>query len=42
MVDTRIDHRYYNVRFIEVLASRKVLFKRDIADPKAEDWINMD
>lgn len=42
MVDTRIDHRYYNVRFIEVLANGKVLFRRDIADPKAEDWINMD
>ncbi|MDI9445701.1 MAG: hypothetical protein QM844_16160, partial [Planctomycetota bacterium] len=36
------DHRYYNVRFIEVLANGKVLFKRDMADPKAEDWINLD
>ncbi len=42
LVDTRLDRRYHNVRRIEVLANGKTLFTRDIADPKADDWVTMD
>ncbi|MFA5192286.1 MAG: glycoside hydrolase family 20 zincin-like fold domain-containing protein [Verrucomicrobiia bacterium] len=40
--DTRIDHAYRNVRRIDVLVNGKVVFGRDIADPKAKDWVTFE
>jgi hypothetical protein len=40
--DTRIDHAYRNVRRIDVLIDGKVVFGRDIADPKAKDWVTFE
>jgi hypothetical protein len=40
--DTRIDNAYRSVRQIDVLVNGKVVFSRDIADPKAEDWVTFE
>lgn len=38
LTDTRIDHKYRNVRKIEILVNGKVVWSRDLADPNAKDW----
>lgn len=38
LTDTRVDHRYQNVRKIEILVNGKVIWSRDLADPNAKDW----
>ena len=42
LVDTRIDHVYRGIRFIEVAVNGKPVFRRDVADPVAKDWIIVD
>ncbi len=42
LVDSRIDNAYKNVRDIEIWANGALIYRRDIADPKAPDWITLD
>lgn len=42
IADTRIDNAYRNVRSIEVAVNGKQVFRRDVADPQAKDWVVFD
>ena len=42
IADTRIDDAYRNVRFIEVVVNGKQVFRRDVSDPQAKDWVVFD
>ena len=42
IADTRIDNAYRNVRFIEVVVNGKQIFRRDVSDPQAKDWVVFD